>query len=157
MDLSADRDLAEDCCPTGVAEGIRHGSGPVIHLNKGLKDERCDSNYSSGYVSGNLPSDLGEGRYASDEDRLIPVAGLESLTLDNSEQSDDKKSTLVSIDEGFGDEYLSSERISKTFSSEKSRENITKDTCSEEEESEQLRQYRQLLLETFQQDDDGDT
>lgn len=156
MDLSADTDIVEDCCPTGVTNEIQHGSGRRFDVNKGygLKDERCDSNYSSGYGSGNLPSDLGEGRYASDEDRLIPVAGLESLTLDNSE--DQKSTQLSSVDEGFDDEFLSSEKSAKSLSTKKLSDQIS-DSDSEAEDSEKLRQYRQLLLETYQQDDDGDT
>lgn len=139
MDLTDDNDLAVDSCPVQSNE---LPSPHKFHYGKDdhLKEDRFDSRYSSGYASGNLDSELNEDRFISDEDKLVPVAGLESLTLD----SEDSKNHLPSIDE-----Y--SELKAKGVKCEDSGDS----ECDEEDEKQQ--QYRTVLKETYQQDVDGDT
>ncbi|XP_045178270.2 NF-kappa-B inhibitor cactus-like [Mercenaria mercenaria] len=154
MDLSSDHDLEEDCERVDLSgkdlQRRLHAHKFNSHKGDVSKEDRFDSTYSSGYGSGNLPSELNEGRFTSDEDRLIPVAGLESLTLDN----DDVKTTLVSVDEGFE----SSEIIISGASEKCEKSSQSQDSESENSEKQlQLQQYQQVLLETYQQDDDGDT
>nr|ADK74377.1 inhibitor of nuclear factor-kappaB [Meretrix meretrix] len=146
MDLGSDTDLDQDCCPVG-SEQDHLSQLHKFHSGKEdlLKEDRFDSRYSSGYQSGNLGSEINDVRFISDEDRLIPVAGLESLTLDN----DEHKTNEESIDDGFesSDLKLDVPLSVKAKSTQK----------TEDKEEERLLQYRTLLKETYQQDDDGDT
>lgn len=145
MDLGSDTDLDQDCCPMRNEQDHL----PQLHnFHSGkedlLKEDRFDSRFSSGYQSGNLGSEINEDR-CIDDDRLIPVAGLESLTLDN----DENKSSEESIDDGFksSDLILDSPLSARAKSTPK----------TGDKEEERLLQFRVLLKETYQQDDDGDT
>lgn len=156
MDLTGDSDLEQDSCPIRAGESII--SSDLPHKDKHarrldtMKDERCDSRCSSGYESlqsGNLGSEIDEGRFTSDEHRLTP--GLESLTLDN----DDHKTVLTSIDEGFESaiELQSDEKASRK-SCDSSLKLIAED---KENVDSKIQQCKQRIEETYQQDDDGDT
>lgn len=155
MDLTGDSDLEQDSCPVRVGGHVHGMAGNLPHKDKHtrtidyLKDDRCDSRCSSGYESlqsGNLGSEIDEGRFTSDE-----VAGLESLTLDNV----DPKHNLPSIDEGFeSTNDLQSTEYAKGKSCDSSLKLIAED---KEKEDSKIQQCNQLIEETFQQDDDGDT
>lgn len=137
-DLNSDMDLQEDCVPIARKNERELRLGAGRHYGKVGFEDRFDSTYSSGYKSfdslpsENLDSCLSESRLASEEDNLIPVTGIASLNLENE--------TTESVDEGF-------------VSSDK-KVDVIKDGKSEEDDN---KEHLKLILDIYQQDEDGDT
>ncbi|KAL4237407.1 hypothetical protein ACF0H5_002124 [Mactra antiquata] len=145
MDLSKDVDLDDDSCPAGPAKfkgKLIDSSGR--HDGNGKSDEQFDSVYSSGYKSfdglpsGNLDSGICERRLISDEERLIPVDGIASLNLENEDK-------IVSVDEGFVSSEKLIERVAQT------------DTIDSRTVEDENKEHQKLIVDIFQQDEDGDT
>lgn len=150
-----------DCCPI-ASRDQRH---QVVEHGANLKiktlDERFDSAYSScGYISGdtescesgNLPSEIREGRPLHSEENLIPVLPFQNLSINHEKILKGKESGRPDCeDEGFYSEDV----VDKPLDLSTKRSRPVKKTQDQEQVS--LEEFIQHVTETFQQDDDGDT
>jgi len=140
-----DVDLDVDCCP--VDESDKHRLGSL----------RLDSGYKSGLdriQSFNLKSDVAEGRFATDEDRLIPLStergsaalehGVKNLTLHAIEEG-----KLDSVDDGYHSKSVDLESLKK--------ENICPESEQDSNELAELAHKQAVADRVFTVDDEGDT
>lgn len=154
-----------DCCPI-ASRDQRH---QVFELGANLKtkafDERFDSAYSSygcssadteSCESGNLPSEIREGRPLHSEENPIPVLNFQNLSINHEKILKEKERGRPDCeDEGFYSQDLGDKPLDLSTKRPELREKSAKKTQDQEQVS--LEEFIQHVTETFQQDDDGDT